>query len=68
MGANGNALRSFRTLRILRSFRVLRILKVRWLRDGPAMGCSSGLEVRPFHCCCELFSCHPVPPSAIVRR
>ncbi|PSC71712.1 voltage-gated ion channel superfamily isoform A [Micractinium conductrix] len=28
MGANGNALRSFRTLRILRSFRVLRILKI----------------------------------------
>ncbi|PRW21007.1 voltage-gated ion channel superfamily [Chlorella sorokiniana] len=28
MGANGNALRSFRTLRILRSFRVLRVLKI----------------------------------------
>ena len=28
MGANGNALRSFRTLRILRSLRVLRVLKV----------------------------------------
>ncbi|KAL4420689.1 hypothetical protein ABPG75_010345 [Micractinium tetrahymenae] len=28
LGANGNALRSFRTLRILRSFRVLRVLKI----------------------------------------
>ena len=37
MGANGNALRSFRTLRILRSFRVLRVLKVgRRLREAGA--------------------------------
>lgn len=39
MGANGNALRSFRTLRILRSFHVLRVLKVgRRLRGaGPGL-------------------------------
>lgn len=45
MGANGNAMRSFRTLRILRSFRVLRVLKASCSGDRRLAGGSQSNAV-----------------------
>ena len=54
MGANGNSMRSFRTLRILRSFRVLRVLKV---------SCTAGHQARLVACLADSGRVEPAASS-----
>jgi len=70
MGANGNALRSFRTLRILRSFRVLRVLKVSRAAGGGQLvhACrSSGRQAQEVGPWCPTFR-FLFPPNRQIFR